>query len=75
MSGMEWVLRKYLLNLLANDSVVVVISGLTLVIYYVGVFTEVEVKPLVTGCYVLSSHSVPWKKTAFALRCITNSDP
>lgn len=32
-SGMEWVLCKYLLNLLANDSVIVMVSGLTVVIY------------------------------------------
>lgn len=45
---MEWVLSKYLPNLLANDSVVVVVSGLTLVIYLFWCITEVEVKPLVT---------------------------
>lgn len=47
--GMGWMLSKYFLTLLANYNLVVVVSGLTLVIYLFLYIIEVKVKPILTG--------------------------
>lgn len=42
MYGTEWVLRQYLLNLLANDHAVVVVLELKLVIYLFSVLLKLK---------------------------------
>lgn len=49
--GMGWMLSKYFLTLLANYNLVVVVSGLTLVIYLFLYIIEVKVKPILTGLW------------------------